>query len=67
MSKMQPMETAPKDRPVLVKHMTYGWVEASFDGSDWITGGVNRVLQSNHILAWAELPWIHHERTEEDK
>lgn len=67
MSKMQPMETAPKDMPVLVKHRVYGWIEAvcaqyetGTDKFGWGSPGLYSWLPHKDMLAWAELP-------EEDK
>lgn len=71
MNKAQPMETAPKNRPVLVKHKVLGWFQAQFyqdvydqsiaqhgdlGGFGWSAIWSDNWLYHKDMIAWAELP-----------
>lgn len=71
MMKVQPIETVPTGRTVLVKHKVFGWFQAQFHkdvydqsiaqhedlgGFGWGAAWSDSWLYHKDMIAWAELP-----------
>lgn len=58
--RLRPMEEAPRDEPVLVKHKRFGWIEAKLNPRMgwWESPSAGEIVYPRSLVGWLPLPEV---------